>query len=94
MPNWNVTAARGSLPEILRRVAEGEEVVLTRHDKPVAVILRPDTVRVRRAEKSLRQAAELREELVRSRGWDHPPGGIDTSRAEELVDWIRVDRER
>lgn len=28
----------------MRRVAEGEEVTITRHGRPVAVIVRPDTL--------------------------------------------------
>jgi antitoxin (DNA-binding transcriptional repressor) of toxin-antitoxin stability system len=46
---WTVSEARGELPQILAKVAHGEEVTLTKHGRPIAVIVRPDTLRARRA---------------------------------------------
>lgn len=39
-----ISEARAALPEVLDRVAEGEEVTITRHGRPVAVVMRPDVV--------------------------------------------------
>ena len=39
-----ISEARAALPEVLDRVAEGEEVTITRHGRPVAVVIRPDIV--------------------------------------------------
>src|SRR5206468_9257816 len=44
-----VSKARAALPQILQRVLAGEEVTITRHGEPVAVVVRPDTLRARRA---------------------------------------------
>ncbi len=43
-----VTQARAELPRILEMIEDGDEVTLTRHGRPVAVIVRPDTLRTRR----------------------------------------------
>jgi len=63
----SVTEARAALPEVLDRVLAGEEVTITRHGKPVAVIVRPDTLRVRRADQALAAAATVRDVLDRGR---------------------------
>jgi len=39
-----MTEARAALPQVLDRVAAGEEVTITRYGKPAAVIIRPDIV--------------------------------------------------
>lgn len=39
-----MTEARAVLPQVLDRVAAGEEITITRYGKPVAVIVRPDIV--------------------------------------------------
>jgi prevent-host-death family protein len=44
-----VSEARAALPRILERVRAGDEVTITRHGEPVAVVVRPDTLRARRA---------------------------------------------
>jgi antitoxin (DNA-binding transcriptional repressor) of toxin-antitoxin stability system len=46
-----VSEARAALPELLDRVLAGEEVTITRHGRPVAVVVRPDSLRVRRADR-------------------------------------------
>jgi antitoxin (DNA-binding transcriptional repressor) of toxin-antitoxin stability system len=61
-----VSEARATLPEILDRVLAGEEVTVTRHGKAVAVIVRPDTLRVRRADEALAAAERLRDLLAES----------------------------
>ncbi len=44
----SVSKARSELPRILGLIQDGEEVTLTRHGQAVAVVVRPDTLRVRR----------------------------------------------
>jgi antitoxin (DNA-binding transcriptional repressor) of toxin-antitoxin stability system len=39
-----VSEARAALPEVLTRVALGEEITITRYGSPVAVVVRPDIV--------------------------------------------------
>lgn len=88
-----VSEARAALPEILDRVAAGEEVTITRYGKPAAVVVRPDALRTRRADQALAAAERLQDRLVeaRSRPLDSTPG-ISEARAEELVAEVRASR--
>ena len=81
-----VSQARAALPEILARVLAGEEVTITRHGKAVALVVRPDSVRVRRADQTLADAERLRDLLERARKTrlDEAPG-VSAERAEQLV---------
>ncbi|MBA3250875.1 MAG: type II toxin-antitoxin system prevent-host-death family antitoxin [Geodermatophilaceae bacterium] len=45
MSSLSVTAALAALPELLDRVQRGEEVTITRHGRPLAVLVRPDSRR-------------------------------------------------
>jgi antitoxin (DNA-binding transcriptional repressor) of toxin-antitoxin stability system len=61
--------AKTRFGELLDRVARGEEIVITRHEKPVARIIpegRPGLAEVRQAASDLRT---LREEIARHRGF-------------------------
>jgi prevent-host-death family protein len=62
-----VSKARAALPQLVKRVLAGEEVTLTRHGVPVAVIVRPDALRVRRASERLGDAERVRELIASSR---------------------------
>jgi antitoxin (DNA-binding transcriptional repressor) of toxin-antitoxin stability system len=42
MAVMTISEARAALPEVVTRVAEGEEVTITRHGRPAAVVVRPD----------------------------------------------------
>lgn len=88
----SVSAARASLPRIVERVAAGEEVTLTRHGEPVAVVVRPDTLRARRADRALTAAGQVQELIEQggSRSLDGP--GLDADLADALVAEIRRDR--
>jgi antitoxin (DNA-binding transcriptional repressor) of toxin-antitoxin stability system len=44
MTVMTVSEARAALPEVLTRVAQGEEITITRYGSPVAVVVRPDVV--------------------------------------------------
>ena len=95
MTSRSVSEARATLPELLDRVEEGEEVVITRHGKAVAVVIRPDRLRARRAEDAYRMAAELHQDLEAAR--ERPllsSGGLTIDEADELVAEIRKDRDR
>ena len=39
-----VSEARAALPEVLTRVAAGEQITITRYGSPIAVVVRPDIV--------------------------------------------------
>jgi prevent-host-death family protein len=86
MSTMSVSEARAALPEILDRVLAGEEVTITRHGRAVAVVVRPDALRVRRADQVLADAERLRDLLDRSRTTrlsDAPE--LSPERAEALV---------
>lgn len=89
-----VSEARAALPEILNRVAEGEEITITRHGRPVAVIVRPDMMWSRsRAESVLAEADRLMELLDAAAESELPARGLTEEYAEELVAAIRADRD-
>jgi antitoxin (DNA-binding transcriptional repressor) of toxin-antitoxin stability system len=44
MAVMTISEARAVLPEVVTRAAEGEEITITRHGAPVAVLVRPDIV--------------------------------------------------
>src|SRR4051812_29942581 len=62
-----VSEARASLPHVLDRVAGGDEVTITRHGRPVAVLVRPDSLRARRAAAIFEAADEVAGLLERAR---------------------------
>jgi prevent-host-death family protein len=89
----SVSEARAALPAVIERVIAGDEVTLTRHGVPVAVVVGPDALVVRRADSALRVAAELRELL--DQAGDRPLStrpGLRSERADELVSDIRAAR--
>lgn len=89
-----VSEARAELPALLDRVARGEEITITRHGQPAAVVVRPDTLRARRATEALGRADEVRERLARARAVplaDAPRLAEDY--AEELVARVRAGRD-
>ena len=94
MTTWNVTDARAALPEILRLVDAGEDVTLTRHGQAVAVIVRPDSLRTRRATAALEEGAAIGQLLHELAARDEPDGELSVSRADEQVAALRSDRDR
>ena len=92
MTSISVTGARAALAEILERVTAGEEVTLTRHGEPVAVVVRPDTLRVRRAEAALAGAARLHDDLLEARARPLAPAALDPAHAEALIADVRSSR--
>jgi antitoxin (DNA-binding transcriptional repressor) of toxin-antitoxin stability system len=93
MSTMSVSEARAALPEILDRVLAGEEVTITRHGREVAVVVRPDAIRVRRADRALADAERLRDLLDHARATplsDAPT--VSAERARELVADVAASR--
>lgn len=89
-----VSEARAALPDVLDRVAEGEEVTITRHGRPVAVVVRPDVLWSRQARGALDDADRIHALLGEAAATDLPDGpGLTSERAEELVEQIRTGRD-
>ena len=88
-----VSEAWAALPEVLDRVLAGEEVTLTRHGRAVAVVVRPDILRVRRADGALAAADSVRAilEQARSTRLSARPT-LREQRADELVAGVRASR--
>jgi antitoxin (DNA-binding transcriptional repressor) of toxin-antitoxin stability system len=95
MAVMTVSEARAALPEVLNRVAEGEEITITRHGRAVAVIVRPDIMWSRsRAEGVLAESERLGNLLQAAADSALPAaGGLTAEYAEELVASIRADRD-
>jgi antitoxin (DNA-binding transcriptional repressor) of toxin-antitoxin stability system len=90
-----VSEARAALAEVVDRVLAGEEFTLTRHGVAVAVIVRPDALRARRADRVLGVSAGVHELLEQGRRTalsDRPT--INSERAEELIKDVRAARSR
>jgi antitoxin Phd_YefM of type II toxin-antitoxin system len=72
MAMMTVSEARAALPEVLDRVAGGEEVTITRHGRPVAVVIRPDILWSRRVGGALDDAERIHELLAEAAGTPLP----------------------
>ncbi|HXR13145.1 MAG TPA: type II toxin-antitoxin system Phd/YefM family antitoxin [Solirubrobacteraceae bacterium] len=90
MSSMTVSEARAALREVLERVQVGEEVTITRHGQPVAVVVRPDLLRIRRAAGALASTAQAADLLSAGRPSPLPTAsGLSHERAEELVAAVR-----
>lgn len=89
----SMSEMRAQLPRVLDQVEAGEEVTVTRHGRPVAVLVRPDRLRVRRNHEVLAAADDLGRRIEEAR--EKPLGRpvLTVERAEELVEEIRADRD-
>jgi antitoxin (DNA-binding transcriptional repressor) of toxin-antitoxin stability system len=88
-----VSEARATLPMLLERVQAGEEITLTRHGQAVAVIVRPDTLRARRADGVLAAAARLHDLFEAGRRLPLPVlPPLDEERAAALLAVVRSSR--
>jgi len=76
-----VSDARASLSEVIEQVTAGEEVTLTRHGAPVAVIVRPDRLRSRHVDETMRTSERIRDLIADARS--RPLTTVDLS-ADEL----------
>lgn len=89
MSRISVSTARQTLPEQLDRVEAGEEVSITRHGRVVAVLVRPDVLKARRASKVWDEAERIAGLLDSTRSEPMQRPVISLERAEELVDAVR-----
>ena len=94
MGRLTVSEARAILPEVLDRVERGEEITITRHGRPAAVLLRPDAVRARRAERVIERAREVAELVSAARGRPLAEAAVSPEHGQEWTDAIRADRDR
>jgi antitoxin (DNA-binding transcriptional repressor) of toxin-antitoxin stability system len=93
MVMMTASEARAALPGLLSRVEAGEEVTITRHGRPVAVLVRPDALRSRRARAALDGAEAIHQLLAGAASGAPPDGpGLTEARAEELIAEIRAGR--
>ncbi|WP_156253821.1 type II toxin-antitoxin system Phd/YefM family antitoxin [Pseudactinotalea terrae] len=97
MATMSVSEARAELPAVLDRVAAGEEITITRHGAPVAVVVHPDVLRRRgRADLAFAMAEKIRVEMEEARRRPlslSDPAALDPEYAEELVADIRRGRD-
>ena len=89
MSRISVSTARQTLREQLDRVEAGEEVSITRHGRVVAVLVRPDVLKARRASKVWDEAERIAGLLDSTRSEPMQRPVISPERAEELVDAVR-----
>jgi prevent-host-death family protein len=90
----SASEARSALPDLLSRVEGGEEVTITRHGRPVAVLVRPDALRSRRARAALEGAETVHQLLTAAASGPPPEGtGLSDARAAELIAQIRAGRD-
>jgi antitoxin (DNA-binding transcriptional repressor) of toxin-antitoxin stability system len=89
----SASEARAALPDLLSRVEGGEEVTITRHGRPVAVLVRPDALRVRRAQAALEGAERIHQLLAGAASATPESPGLTEARAEELIAEIRAGRD-
>ncbi len=88
-----VSKARAALPQILERVLAGEEVTITRHGHPVAVVVRPDMLRARRAGERLSEAHRVRDLIASARQAQlGPRPALSKSQADALLADVQAAR--
>lgn len=90
----SVSEARASLPDLLDRVAAGEEITVTRHGRPVAVVVRPDALRARRADEALAAGDRVRHLLDQARTARLPAGPLAPDEADARAAELRAERAR
>lgn len=61
--------AKTRFGELLERVAHGEEIVITRHDKPVARMIPEGAPRLSEVQKAVKGLRALRQELGKRKGF-------------------------
>lgn len=90
----SVSEARAALPQVLDRVLAGEEVTITRHGQPVAVVVRPDRLRGRRADAALAEAARLGTLVEEARRKKLARAALSEEQAVALIADVRANRSR
>lgn len=93
MATVRASDARQTLPALLDRVQDGEEITITRHGRAVAVLVNPKRLRSPRAAEVWAQVDAFAEQWEAARGKPFRTDAISAERAEELVAEIRADRD-
>ncbi len=91
MSSYTVSEARAQLPALLDRVAQGEEITLTRHGRPAVILIHPDRWPRSRARDVLDAADRLGDEMARLSG-QPMPAPIEDLDADARVAQLRADR--
>jgi antitoxin (DNA-binding transcriptional repressor) of toxin-antitoxin stability system len=92
MSTMSVSDARATLTHVIDRVVAGEEVTLTRHGQPVAVLIRPDLLPSRRGA-AFEMADHVRALLDEGRRTAlSRSGALSAEEADALLDDVRVAR--
>lgn len=90
-----VSEARAALPQLLESVTDGEEITITRHGKAVAVVVRPDTLRVRRADAALGKARDVHDLIENSKKKRlSSRSSLTEAQAGDLISNLRAGRSR
>jgi prevent-host-death family protein len=89
----SVTEARAVLADLVARVLDGEEITLTRHGEPVAMLVRPRPAWAERAPDIYEGAERLRKELEAARHRPISDRGISNDEAERWVRELRAERD-
>ncbi len=92
MATISASTARQTLPAQLDRVEAGEEIAITRHGRVVAVLVRPDVLKARRAHEAWRTADRLGALLEGARREPVRTPVLSHERAEELIEGVLADR--
>jgi prevent-host-death family protein len=95
MVELSLSQARARLPELLDRVAAGEEVHISRHGRALAVLINHDLWMKTRTHHVLIEARELRARLEAARA--HPIASESLARNYDVdghVAWLRDEDER
>jgi antitoxin (DNA-binding transcriptional repressor) of toxin-antitoxin stability system len=71
MAVMTVSEARAALPEVLTRVAQGEEITITRYGSPIAVVVRPDIIWSRPSTEAIMDETEGLVRILRERAKRH-----------------------
>jgi prevent-host-death family protein len=69
MSAFSASEARARFRELLDRVARGEEIVITRHDKPVARIIPEGGRSLEKVRRAVQDLHALREEIAQRKGF-------------------------
>lgn len=91
MATYTVSEARAQLPALLDRVANGEEITVTRHGRPAVVLVHPDRRYRGRAGDVLEAADRLRADMEQLAG-QPMPAPIEDIDVDARIAQLRADR--
>lgn len=89
-----ISEARADLPHLIDAVEAGQRVTITRHGKPVAVVMGMEAARSQRTAKAWAGAAQIHQLLEDAKGKPlFATGAMSPEYADALVAQIRADRD-